>query len=160
PTCTSTSTIAAWWTTCPKGSSRPTTGSPSRSATMRKMPVDLPLKLGFLASHGGSGMRAIVQAIRAGELPAEPRILISNNADCQALTFAAGEGIPTKRISAASEGGLEAADRSIAQALEAAGAELVVLSGYMRRLGPQVLRRYAGRILNIHPALLPRHGGQ
>jgi phosphoribosylglycinamide formyltransferase-1 len=124
------------------------------------MQITPPLKLGFLASHGGSGMRAIVQAIRAGELAAEPRIVISNNRDCDALTFAAGEHVPQRCINAANAGGPEAADAAIAQALDEAGAELVILSGYMRRLGPAVLARYAGRILNIHPALLPRHGGQ
>jgi phosphoribosylglycinamide formyltransferase-1 len=105
-------------------------------------------------------MRAIVAAIRTGELAAEPRIVISNNRDCEALAFAAAEGLPRRHISASSEGGAEAADRAIADALQGAGAELVILSGYMRRLGPQTLERFRGRILNIHPALLPRHGGQ
>jgi phosphoribosylglycinamide formyltransferase-1 len=122
--------------------------------------VKQPLKLGFLASHGGSSMRAIVAAIRAGELTAEPCLVISNNADSAALEFARSEALPCRHISAATEGGPEAADRAIADALAQAGAELVVLSGYMRPLGPMTLERYAGRILNIHPALLPRYGGQ
>ncbi len=124
------------------------------------LPLQLPLRLGFLASHGGSSMRAILHAIRAGELNAEPRIVISNNAACEALALATAEAIPARRISAASEGSPEAADLAVAEALSAAGAELVVLSGYMRKLGPQMLKRFSGRILNIHPALLPGHGGQ
>jgi phosphoribosylglycinamide formyltransferase-1 len=118
------------------------------------------LKLGFLASHGGSSMLAILNAIAAGELDAEARILIANNADCAAATGAAAAGVPCRHISATTEGGAEAADRAIADAMSAAGAELIVLSGYMRKLGPETLARFGGRILNIHPALLPRHGGQ
>ena len=105
-------------------------------------------------------MRAIVNAIRAGELTAEPRLVISNNADSAALEFARDEGLAFRRISATSEGGADAADQAIAEAMAAAGVELVVLSGYMRKLGPQMLQRYAGRILNIHPALLPKYGGR
>jgi phosphoribosylglycinamide formyltransferase-1 len=120
----------------------------------------MPLQLGFLASHGGSSMRAVIDAIASGELDAEARIVISNNADCEALAFAGARRIPWRHISAASEGGADAADAAIAGALETSGAELVVLSGYMRKLGPATLSRFAGRILNIHPALLPKYGGQ
>jgi phosphoribosylglycinamide formyltransferase 1 len=115
------------------------------------------LKLGFLASHGGSAMRAIVEAIRADTLAAEPRLVISNNADAPALAFARESGIPARHISRAQTAD---PDRAIAAALAAAGAELVVLSGYMRKLGPTTLARYPRRILNIHPALLPKYGGQ
>ena len=118
------------------------------------------LKLGFLASHGGSSMLAILDAIAAGELHAEARILIANNADCAAATAAAAAGVPCRHISATTEGGAETADRAIAEAMTAAGAELIVLSGYMRKLGPETLAHFKGRVLNIHPALLPKHGGQ
>lgn len=104
-------------------------------------------------------MRAIVAAIRAGELDAEPRLVISNNPGSEALVFARAEGLAWRHISAASTGGTEAADQAIAEALAGAGVQLVILSGYMRKLGPLTLGRYPGRILNIHPALLPRHGG-
>ena len=105
-------------------------------------------------------MRAIIDAIRLGTLDAEPRIAISNNADSPALEFARSAGIPWRHDSARTEGSAEAADAAIAEAMAEAGVELVVLSGYLRKLGPHTLGRYAGRILNIHPALLPRHGGQ
>jgi phosphoribosylglycinamide formyltransferase-1 len=124
-----------------------------------KMPVHPKLKIGFLASHGGSGMRAVLAAIAAGELDAEARILITNNRDCPAVAAAEAAGLTWRHISGASSGGPDAADREIAAALAGAGAELVVLSGYMRKLGPETLARFQGRILNIHPALLPRHGG-
>jgi phosphoribosylglycinamide formyltransferase-1 len=124
------------------------------------MLLSKPLRLAFMASHGGSSMRAIVAAIRAGELDAEPRLLISNNAGCEALVFAQQENIPSRQISAAGSGSPEAADRAIAEALEASGAELIILSGYMRKLAQFTLDRWRGRILNIHPSLLPRYGGQ
>lgn len=118
------------------------------------------LKLGFLASHGGSSMRAILDAIAAGELDAEARVLVANNADCAAAVAARAAGVPCRHISARTEGSFEASDHAIAQAMADAGADLIVLSGYMRKIGPEMLARYRGRILNIHPALLPRHGGQ
>ena len=118
------------------------------------------LKLGFLVSHGGSSMRAIVAAIHAGELAAEARLVGSNNGDCAALDFARAERLAWAHISATTLGGVEAADRAIAQAMHAAGAEWIVLSGYLRKLGPETLARYRGRILNIHPGLLPKYGGQ
>ncbi len=124
------------------------------------MPLRQPLKLGFLASHGGSGMRAVLAAIAAGDLNAEARILIGNNRGCAAIAAAEAGGLAWRHISIATEGAPEAADRAIAEALAGAGAELIVLSGYMRKLGPETLRRFSGRVLNIHPALLPRHGGQ
>ncbi len=123
------------------------------------MPVHPVLKLGFLASHGGSGMRAVLAAIAAGELNAEGRILITNNPGCAAVAAAEAADLPWRHISATRAGGPEAADREMAEVLTEAGAGLVVLSGYMRPLGPQTLQRFAGRVLNIHPALLPRHGG-
>ena len=118
------------------------------------------LRLGFLVSHGGSSMRAIVAAIHAGELAAEARLVVSNNRNCPALDFARAEGLAWRHISATSEGGAEAADLAIAETMQAAGVELIVLSGYLRKLGPRTLERYRGRILNIHPGLLPKYGGQ
>lgn len=105
-------------------------------------------------------MRAIVAAARSGDLDAEPRLVVSNNPDCPALAFARAEAIPWRHMSAVTEDGPEAADRAIADAMAKAGAELIVLSGYLRKLGPATLGRYRGRILNIHPALLPKYGGQ
>jgi phosphoribosylglycinamide formyltransferase-1 len=117
-----------------------------------------PLRLGFLASHGGSGMRAIVAACDDGRVAATPCLLISNNAACAAMQWAAARGLATAHMSARTHG--EALDGAIAARLDAAGVSLIVLSGYMRKLGPATVARYRGRILNIHPALLPRHGGE
>ena len=118
------------------------------------------LKLAFLASHNGSSMRAIVAAARAGELAVEPVLVASNNAESPALAFARYEGIPARHISATTTGSPEAADAALADALADARADWVVMSGYMRKLGPQVLAAFPERILNVHPALLPKHGGE
>ncbi len=115
------------------------------------------MKLGFLASNSGSSMLAIVTAIEAGQLAAEARLVISNKAGAPALSFAADHGIPTRVIPTAKSP--DEADRLLAEALRDAGVDLVILSGYLRKLGPITLTRFKNRILNIHPALLPRHGG-
>ena len=115
------------------------------------------LKLGFLASHGGSSMKAVVAAIERGSLAARARLVISNNAESAALQFARAQGLPWRHISAQTSPDPDAA---IAEALQGAGVDWVILSGYMRRLGPVTLQRFKGRILNIHPALLPKYGGQ
>jgi phosphoribosylglycinamide formyltransferase-1 len=104
-------------------------------------------------------MRAILAAIRDGVLNAEACLAISNNRDAPALRFAAEFGVPCRHISATSTGSLAAADREMTEALIAAGVTLVGLSGYMRKLGPDMLGSYRNRILNIHPSLLPKFGG-
>jgi phosphoribosylglycinamide formyltransferase-1 len=119
--------------------------------------TEQPLNLGFLASGNGSSARAILAAIQAGELAAEARLLVSNNRNAAALGFAAEAGIPALCIPTQADP--EAADARLAAAMAQHGVELIVLSGYLRQLGPQTLARYAGRILNIHPGPLPAFGG-
>lgn len=119
--------------------------------------ISSPLKLGFLASGNGSSARAIVAAIGARELAAEARLLVSNNRSAPALAFAAEQGIPALAVPTQSDP--DAADRRLAEAMAGHGVELIVLSGYLRQLGPETLTRYSGRILNIHPGPLPRFGG-
>ena len=116
-----------------------------------------PLKLGFLASGNGSSARAIVDAIRAGSLSAEPRLMVSNNRSAPALAFAEAAGFPALAIPTRDDP--DAADARLADALTAAGVDLVILSGYLRQLGSRTIQRFAGRILNIHPGPLPAFGG-
>ncbi len=118
------------------------------------------LRLGFLASHGGSSMRAVLAAIRDGTLDAEARLVVSNNEAAPALDAARAFGVPVLHLSQTRLGFGADLDRAIAEALAGAGVEWVVLSGYMRKLGPETLRRFRDRIVNVHPALLPRHGGR
>ena len=120
--------------------------------------ISSPLKLGFLASKNGTSMRAIVEATRAGVLAAEPRLVVSNNRKASALEFAVERGVPSLVIPTQADP--EAADAALCAALEGAGVELVILSGYLRRLGALTLGRYRNRILNIHPGLLPAFGGE
>ena len=118
------------------------------------------LRLGFLASHGGSNVQAIVDACRAGELRAEPRVVISNNSGSEVLRRAAREGVPGFHLSSKTHPRPGDLDAAIEGVLADHGVELVVLGGYMRKLGPRVLGRYRGRVLNVHPALLPAYGGR
>lgn len=116
------------------------------------------LKLGFLASKNGSSLRAVVGAIADGGLAAEALLVVSNNRAAGALEFAQAHGIPTEVI--ATQADPEAADARLAQAMSEAGVELIVLSGYLRRLGPVTLGRYRNRIVNIHPGPIPAFGGE
>jgi phosphoribosylglycinamide formyltransferase-1 len=117
-----------------------------------------PLKIGFLASGGGSSARAIVKALESGELAGEARLMVSNNKSAPALDFAREHGVAALCIPTQADP--EAADERIGQAMADHGVELIVLSGYLRRLGPRTLARYGGRILNIHPGPLPQFGGE
>lgn len=115
------------------------------------------LKLGFLASGAGSSAQAIVAAIEAGALAAEARLMVSNNRSAAALEFARQHGLAALCIPTQADP--NAADAALAETLQAHGVNLVVLSGYLRQLGPQTLGRYAGRVVNIHPGPLPEFGG-
>jgi phosphoribosylglycinamide formyltransferase 1 len=119
-----------------------------------------PMQLGFLASHGGSSMRAILAAIDDGRLAAQARILITNNAGSAAAEHAKARGLKALHISARTEGSPQDEDAAIAAALKGEGVTHVLLSGYLRKLGPATLAAFPGRILNIHPARLPSYGGQ
>ncbi|GHG34767.1 phosphoribosylglycinamide formyltransferase [Deinococcus indicus] len=118
------------------------------------------MKLGFLASHGGSAARHLVEACRAGDLNATPVALVSNNSRSPALAWARDAGLTTAHLSSAKYPDPDALDAAILDVLVSAGADTLVLSGYMREIGPRVLNHFAGRLVNIHPSLLPRHGGR
>jgi phosphoribosylglycinamide formyltransferase-1 len=117
------------------------------------------MRLGILASHGGSNLQAIIDAIKQGVLPAEVVVVISNNAGSMAATRAATEGIPFRHLSGVTHPSPEELDAEIGRVLAEAGVDLVVLAGYMKKVGPQTIDRFPGRIVNIHPALLPKFGG-
>ena len=117
------------------------------------------MKIGFLASHYGSNMQTVIDACTAGQLQAVPCVVISNNSKAEALARAQRAGIPHRHLSAVTHPIAEHLDAAILQTLVSHGAEIVVLAGYMRKLGRQTLAYYRGHILNIHPALLPKFGG-
>ena len=122
--------------------------------------LDRRLGLGFLASHGGSNMQAVIDACREGRLDAEPRVVISNNSLSIALRRAADAGIPHFHVSTVTHPDDDARDRAIVDILERHGVDLVVLGGYMKELGAATISRFRGRIVNVHPALLPKFGGR
>ena len=119
-----------------------------------------PLRLGILASHTGTNLQAIIDACKSGQLDARVCAVISNNSGSGALRRARREGIPSYHLSGVTHPAEEELDSAILSVLESHDVDLVVLAGYMKRVGPRVLARYDRRILNTHPALLPRFGGE
>ena len=124
------------------------------------MPSGRVLQLGFLASHRGTNLQAILDACETGRLQARPRVVISNNSDSGALQRARKMGVSAAHLSTYTHPEPGALDRAILAILQAYGVEVVCLAGYMKRLGPRTLAAYRGRVLNIHPSLLPKFGGQ
>jgi len=120
-------------------------------------PVSAPPRIGVLASGRGSNLQALVAAYSRGELPAPVVVVISNRADSGALQFARDKGIPDVHISARTH---EDPGLAVLGCLYEHEVDLVVLAGYLRRLDPRVVSAYSGRAINIHPAPLPRFGGQ
>ena len=118
------------------------------------------MNLGFLASHNGSNMQVVITACKAGVLKAHPVVIISNNGDSGALLKAKQEGIPYYHLSRKTHPVSEELDTAILDVLISNKVDLVILAGYMRKLGTQTLRYFKGRIINIHPALLPKYGGE
>ncbi len=118
------------------------------------------LRLGVLASHGGTNLQAIIDACRNGSLQSELRVVISNNSRSLALEHARSAGVPTVHLSSVTHPDPCLLDAAIALTLKGHGVEVVVLAGYMKKLGLSTLRAYRNRILNVHPALLPKFGGQ
>jgi phosphoribosylglycinamide formyltransferase-1 len=118
-----------------------------------------PLPLAVLVSGRGSNLRAIVNAAREGKIHAQVRIVISNRPACPGIEFARQAGIETFVLGRRDAGGRAAQMAGIADAAAASGAEWVVLAGFDRLVSGALLGRFAGRIINIHPSLLPAFGG-
>ncbi len=118
------------------------------------------MKISFLASHGGSSARAIITAMRKRKIPAEPGIVITNNRDSAILLWCLENDVHVRHISSKTHRGDENADEAICTVLQEARTDLVVCSGYMKPVLGKTLAAFENRILNIHPALLPRHGGK
>ena len=115
--------------------------------------------IGVLASGSGTNLQALIDASERSELRARVALVISNNSDAGALVRARRHAIPWRHLSSRGHPDPAVLDQAIRDALLAHGADLVVLAGYMKLLGAATLSAFAGRILNIHPALLPAFGG-
>lgn len=118
-----------------------------------------PLRVGVLASGGGTNMQAIIDRTESGELNAQIATVISNNSDAGALERARRHGIPALHLSSRTHRCERCLDSAISEALKRHAVEWVLLAGYMKHVGPHTLQSFRDRILNIHPALLPKHGG-
>jgi phosphoribosylglycinamide formyltransferase-1 len=118
------------------------------------------LKLAILISGRGSNMEALVRAAKSPDYPAEPVLILSNRPDAAGLAFAEAAGIPALAIDHKAYGkDREAFERDLDAALHAAGAEIIALAGFMRVLTNWFVSRWEGRMVNIHPSLLPKYKG-
>lgn len=111
----------------------------------------------ILISGSGTNMAAIAEAVKAGELDAEITFVGSDKEDAAGLTKAAALGLLTKTFSY--KNGKAAAEEEMAGAVTSTGTDWIILAGYMRILSPDFVKRFAGRIINIHPSLLPSFPG-
>jgi phosphoribosylglycinamide formyltransferase-1 len=118
-----------------------------------------PRKVAILISGRGSNMAAIASAAANGLLDIDIVGVIADRPDAEGLIIAADRGLPTACIHAKALGGRVPFEAALAQELGARGAELIVLAGFMRILSPEFIALYTGRILNIHPSLLPAYVG-
>lgn len=117
-------------------------------------------KVGVLISGRGSNMEALIAAAQAPDYPGEIALVIANNPDAGGLEKAQAAGIATQVVDHRPFGkDREAHERAIDAALRAAGVEVVALAGYMRVLTPFLVEAWAGRMINIHPSLLPAYPG-
>ncbi|MGE5833384.1 MAG: phosphoribosylglycinamide formyltransferase [Acidobacteriota bacterium] len=118
------------------------------------------LRIGVLASHEGTTLQSIIDGCAQGRINGRVVAVISNNSGSGALRRAAAAGIETFHLSSTTHSSGDSLDRAICDALQRARADVVFLAGYMKRLGPRTLAAFPARILNTHPALLPKFGGQ
>lgn len=116
-------------------------------------------RVGVLVSGGGSNLQALIDACRSSDFPAEIALVLSNVEGAFALERARQSGIPTQVLPHKGFADRAAFDAEVQATLERHGVELVCLAGFMRLLGKAFIDRYAGRILNIHPSLLPAFPG-
>lgn len=118
-----------------------------------------PLSLAVLISGNGSNLQAIIDAIEAGRLDARIRLVLANDPAAFGLERAARHGIATQVIDHRDYASREAFDAALLDCLQSLDPDFIVLAGFMRILGGDFVRAFAGRILNIHPSLLPAYKG-
>jgi phosphoribosylglycinamide formyltransferase 1 len=118
-----------------------------------------PLKLGILASGSGSNFAAIATACTSGELPAQIQVMIYNNPNAKAAERADQSHIPNRLINHRDYAEREDLDRAIINTLQEFGVEWVVMAGWMRVVTPVLIDAFPGRMINIHPSLLPSFRG-
>ncbi len=117
------------------------------------------MKLAVLISGSGSNLQAFIEACASGELSASIALVLSNRPGAGGLARAEAEGIATLTIDHRDFASREAFDRAMLDALEPVAPDLVILAGFMRILTPAFIAAFRGRLLNIHPSLLPKYPG-
>ncbi|HPD82253.1 MAG: phosphoribosylglycinamide formyltransferase [Alphaproteobacteria bacterium] len=117
------------------------------------------MNLAFLASYNGSSAQAITDACLNGDLIAAPILMISNNPASSALKWSENKGLKGFCLNNKTHPDSQELDLAIAQKLRDYKIDLVICSGYMKLVGPETIMVVEGKILNIHPALLPKYGG-
>ncbi|MEI6090900.1 MAG: phosphoribosylglycinamide formyltransferase [bacterium] len=116
------------------------------------------MRICFFASHGGSNMQAILDAIQSGLLNAEASLLITNNSQSYAMERAKTVGMSAYHLSGKTNP--DNLNSAIIEKLHFHKANIIVLAGYMKKLDDSIIDFVEGRVLNIHPALLPKFGGE
>ncbi len=118
------------------------------------------VRVAVLVSGGGSNLQALLDAQKAGQLPeAEIVLVVSSRAGVQALERAKNFGVPSLVLEPRQFADDETFQKTLEAELVKARTDVVCLAGYLRKLGTNLISRYRGKILNIHPALLPKFGG-
>ncbi|MCP5189545.1 MAG: phosphoribosylglycinamide formyltransferase [Pseudomonadales bacterium] len=123
------------------------------------MSAAAPARLAVLISGRGSNLQAFIDAIAGGTLNAQISVVISNNPGAAGLCRAATAGIPTRCIDHRDFASREAFDRALAAELAGWDVQLVILAGFMRILTPAFVQAFSGRLVNVHPSLLPKYPG-
>jgi phosphoribosylglycinamide formyltransferase-1 len=116
-------------------------------------------RIAVVASGRGSNFQAVIDAIQSGKVPAECVALITDNPKAYALERAQRAGIPCRIIDYATFPSREVYERALLITLQEVDVDLFVLAGYMRILGASIVRAFPGKMINIHPALLPAFTG-
>lgn len=129
---------------------------------MTRMERDVirPLRIGVLASGAGTNLQALIDSCRSGDVPGEIAVVVSNVLEAFALERARREEIPAVVLDHRDFPSKAAFDAAVRETLESHHVGLVCLAGFLRILSPAFVRAFAGRIMNIHPALLPAFGGK
>jgi len=118
-----------------------------------------PLRIAVLVSGRGSNLRALIDARQAGRLPADIVGVFSDRPDCNAIALAKHSSIPTVALQAKDFPSRNAFDAALFDRIESVQPDLIVCAGYMRIISDAAVRRFEGRMLNIHPSLLPKFPG-
>ncbi len=117
------------------------------------------LNVGFMSSYNGSGMMSVLEASKNG-LAVKPVVLICNNKNANAFNNVEPYDLSTFHLSSTTHPDPADLDKVICTTLQDVKIDLLILSGYMKKLGPQTLETFRNKILNIHPSLLPKFGGK